>query len=114
LEPLTPLPRLDKGACAVTVWSRSEPRGPILVIAGTPPVARIRRNGRLKLLPRSGEPAVEGRQVFRGMGLRLDLMLELRPGLVLQSPTPPEGVLGVTEADGVSTLIPVTALPSCG
>lgn len=114
LEPLAPLPRLDKGACAVTVWSRSEARGPILLIAGAPPVARIRRDGRLKLLPRSGAPAGEGHQVFRGMSLRLDLELELKPGLVLRSPAPPEGVLTVTDAKGGSTLIPVTALPSCG
>ncbi|WP_309091689.1 hypothetical protein [Phenylobacterium sp.] len=112
LEPQA-LPRLDKGACAVLVWSAAEPRGPLVVLSGSPPVARIRRDGRLKLLPRAGEPTGEGRQVFRGLGLRLELDVKLGRGLIAAGEVTPEGVLSFREGDGASVLIPVRVAPLC-
>lgn len=112
LEP-QPLPPLDKGACAVLVWSTVDRRGPLVVLSGIPPVARIRRDGRIKLLPRTGEPLGEGRQLFSGLGLRLELDMKVGQGLIGAGEVTPEGVLSFRDGDGPTVLIPVTAAPLC-
>lgn len=113
LEPMIPPPRLDKGACAVLVWSQADARGPLLLIAGNPPVARIQRDGRLKMLPRDGDAKGDGRQAFRGMGVRLALDVTLPAGLIVRGAPPPEGVLTITEAGRDAVMIPVTVRPAC-
>jgi hypothetical protein len=112
LQPL-PAPKLDRGACAIFVWSKTEARGPLVVLAGTPPVARIRRDGRLKMLPRQGEPARAGHQVFQGLGLRLELNVAVGNGPVLSGALAPAGVLSFSEGDGEAVVIPVTAAAVC-
>lgn len=112
LEPLA-LPRLDKGACAVLVWSKAEPRGPLVMLSGRPAIARIQRDGRIKLLPRDGEPQGEGRQAFRAMGLRLELDMKVGQGLVVAGQATPEGVLSFQAGDDATVMIPVNAVPLC-
>lgn len=112
LEP-QPLPRLDKHTCAALVWSKAEPAGPLVVLTGAPPVARIRRGGRIKLLPRAGEPQGAGRQAFRGLGLRLELDVKVGEGLISTGELTPEGVLSFRDGDGETVMIPVTVAPLC-
>lgn len=114
IGPLESLPpqKLPKAACAVFVWARSDPAGPILMVADGK--ARVRlgggRAGELKRVP--GPP--HGPQRFAGAGLTVVIDFDqaaARP--VTDGAVAPDGLLTVIDDKGEETIAPVAAVAGC-
>ncbi|MFN3582703.1 hypothetical protein [Phenylobacterium sp.] len=111
--PLEPLPpqKLPKAGCAMFVWARSEPAGPILMVVDGK--ARVRLGGRpgeLKRVPGLSH----GPQRFEGAGLTLLLDLDAgaaRP--MTGGAVAPDGLLTITDSKGGETVAPVAAVAGC-
>jgi hypothetical protein len=119
--PLQELPpqTLDKGQCALALWTRTTPARRVFMAFSTPAAAKVQAGGRTLTLPRTawdGE-AVFGhypRQTYAGSGwtLRVTVEFDARSGLV-GGAVAPSGAIELTDAQGLSLVVPVAGLVAC-
>lgn len=118
LEALAPQ-KIDKGRCALFLWSRSDQPQFILYVTDKPARAKLRVNGKDREIARgavSGASAFNHfeHQSFSGSGVAFDLDLTfdeakpVRDGVVVKT-----GALRTRAADGVETVLPVGGMIGC-
>jgi hypothetical protein len=121
-QPLAELPtqQLQRGQCALVLWSRDATPVRLAVTLDQPAVARIRPNGRVIELVRvaqSGQ-SLHGQfpeQQYHGEGFSLEVSFiaddarQLAGGAIV-----PSAVVKYVDANGWTSLLPAAGLIACG
>jgi len=119
LEELEPQP-LNAGACSMFLWSQSEARPVFVFVAlANPAEARVRRNGRDRILRRTAADGQSWHGHFETQtfadelmtietDLRFSTTRQLRDGAVIEG-----GVIRVRDREGWETIVPVNGMVAC-
>lgn len=119
--PLQELPTqtLASGQCALVLWTRTTPARRVFMALNDPAGAKVQVAGRTLDLPRTawdGAPVFSHypQQSFSGGGwtVKIGVEFDSRSGLV-GGAVAPSGTLELTDAKGVSTVLPVAGMVAC-
>lgn len=113
-----PVQRLTAGDCALVLWERSTGRRVAMLVL-RPDGIRIHHDGVVKTLPKisGNESAIGGFAPNARFGdghIRIATALTIVAGDVAGSAIIRDGMISVTEADGLEIVAPVAGIAGCG
>lgn len=114
-----PPQRLDRGQCALVLWTRTTPAKRVLMAVTGPAGARVQSGGKTVTLARTGwsGEGVYGhypRQTYAGAGMELTVDVEFdTTSRLVGGALAPSGAIALKDAQGWSTVTPVAGMVAC-